>query len=283
MSVPTTSVSRAAAIDPLAELDSVLREFRGEIIDMHVHPSTDVDEFEAVLDQGRRAGIGHIIFSHLGIPVVYRRPTPAQTRTFNEFAAGLRDRHAGWVDMYVAVDPRQGESSVRDVEDGVLRLGAVGVKMEWCRADDGSLEPIFPILDVAGKLGVPVKIHTFFRKGGEQMGEVSPLHIRELAQRFPGTNIIMAHSGGDWIRAARTVKALPNVFGDTSGCTWRAGFTEFFVQEMGAERVLYGSDAPVRAFGPQIAKILAAGGAPEALRLMFVDNARRLFFRDARN
>jgi uncharacterized protein len=264
-------------VDPLSRLEQRLEPFRGEVVDMHVHPTTDADDLAGELDQARRAGVGHIVMSHLGLPTVPRRASPAQLRTFNEFAASVRDRHVGWVDMYVATDPRTGESSVRDVEDGVRRLGAVGVKIEWCREDDGSLDSTVPVLKMAASLGVPVKIHTFFRKGGEDQGEVSPLHIAELANRCPEVTIIMAHSGGDWIRTARTVKSLPNVCGDTSGCTWRTGFTEFLVRELGPRRVLYGSDAPVRAFGPQLGKIVAADLTDDELRLVLVDNARRLF------
>ena len=245
---------------------------------MHCHPTTDEPEMQTVLEQAKRAGIAKIIFSHLGLPLIPHNPTRAQIREYNDYGTRLRDHHAGWMDMYVYINPRHGEVAVKDVEKGVQQQGAIGVKMEWCREPNGSLDTTVAVVRRAGELGVPCLIHTFFRKGGNQEAEVSPVDIVYLAKACPHTNIIMAHFGGDWIRAARTVKDFPNIYGDTSGCTWRGGFTEFVVREVGARRVLYGSDIPIRAFGPQFAKVLRAGLTEEELRLVFYENAQRLFY-----
>jgi predicted TIM-barrel fold metal-dependent hydrolase len=249
---------------------------------MHIHPTTDEGDMAAMIEQAKRAGIARFIFSHLGVPYVPIVVSRADIEEFNSFAARLRDRYSDWMDMYVYVDGRHPEAP-RDVERWVREHGAIAVKIEWARGDGDPLDidDVAYTPDVvaqATELNVPVKIHTFFRTGGPMHGEVSPLHIVRLAQANPRARLIMAHFGGDWIRTARTVKDYPNIYGDTSGCTWRAGFTERIVAEVGAERVVYGSDPPVRAFGPQIAKILAADFTREQLKQIFYENAERLFY-----
>ena len=48
------------------------------------------------------------------------------------------------------------------------------------------------------------------------------------------------------------------------------------VRELGAERVLYGSDAGGRSFASQIAKVQGADISDDAKRLVFKGNLRRL-------
>jgi uncharacterized protein len=265
--------------NPVDDLDRRLAELRGRIIDMHVHLTADETEMAGLLDQAKRAGIGKLICSHLGFPALPRYPTRQQIRDFNEFAVRMRDRHASLMDTYVYVYPPHGDSALRDVEEWVVQHGAVAVKIEWGRGEGNDLSYIDAVVKRATELAVPIQLHTFFRTGGEDPGEVSPLHIAQLAAANGEARLIMAHFGGDWVRAARTVKEFPNVVGDTSGCTWQAGLTEFIVQEVGAERVLYGSDMPCRALGPQIAKVLAARLTPAERHMVFAGNAQRVFYR----
>ena len=51
---------------------------------------------------------------------------------------------------------------------------------------------------------------------------------------------------------------------------------EMAVRELGAERVLYGSDAGGRSFASQLAKVYSADISLEAKRLILRENLRRL-------
>ena len=63
---------------------------------------------------------------------------------------------------------------------------------------------------------------------------------------------------------------------DLAGGDPTAGITEMAVRELGAERVLYGSDAPGRSFASQLAKVQGADIPEEARRLILAGNLRRL-------
>ena len=113
--------------DPIERLDQALGELRGRIIDMHIHPTATEGDMHGMLEQAKRAGMGKLIFSHAGVPIIPRHPTRQQIREFNEFSVRLRDRYPGWMDMYVYVYPPQGEGAVRDVEEWVTQHGAIAV------------------------------------------------------------------------------------------------------------------------------------------------------------
>ena len=55
-----------------------------------------------------------------------------------------------------------------------------------------------------------------------------------------------------------------------------AGITEMAVRELGAERVLYGSDAGGRSFASQLAKVYGADVPEDAKKLIFAGNLKRL-------
>ena len=67
-----------------------------------------------------------------------------------------------------------------------------------------------------------------------------------------------------------------NVAVDLAGGNPVAGITEMAVHELGAERVIYGSDAGGRSFASQLAKVHGADVPDEAKRLIFAGNLKRL-------
>ena len=63
---------------------------------------------------------------------------------------------------------------------------------------------------------------------------------------------------------------------DLAGSDPSAGFTEMAMRELGAERVIYGSDVPGRSFASQLAKVKGADIPDEAKRLILAGNLKRL-------
>jgi hypothetical protein len=88
--------------------------------------------------------------------------------------------------------------------------------------------------------------------------------------------IIMAHLTGCGVRGVLAVKDCPNVVVDTSGAAPEAGLVEYAVAQLGAGRVLYGSDAPVRDFAVAIARITGSRLDARTQRMILHDNAHAL-------
>jgi predicted TIM-barrel fold metal-dependent hydrolase len=106
----------------------------------------------------------------------------------------------------------------------------------------------------------------------------------EWANRFPEVKLILAHIGcgwdGDYTHQVRGIQQSRhgNVFADTSSArSVTPNLIEWAVSEIGAERVLFGSDTPLYHCGMQRARIDQADLSDEQKRLILRDNALLLF------
>ena len=118
--------------------------------------------------------------------------------------------------------------------------------------------------------------HTWLKTRGNLLGESTPQELAELAVKHPDARIILGHTGGNWEVGIRAVRHLKHVAVDIGGSDPTAGFVEMGVRELGAERVLYGSDIAGRSLSSQLAKVNGADITPEQRRLILGENLKRL-------
>lgn len=98
---------------------------------------------------------------------------------------------------------------------------------------------VLPYLELAEQYHLPVVSHT----GGCEAAE--PVHLYEAAKMFPSIPFVMVHMGlGSDNRAALDLLGkVDNLYGDT---TWVPVSTTLeTVKRYGAEKILFGSDAPI--------------------------------------
>jgi predicted TIM-barrel fold metal-dependent hydrolase len=107
-------------------------------------------------------------------------------------------------------------------------------------------------------------------------GESTPTELAELARRHPAAALICGHTGADWEIGIRSIRDCKNVSVDLSGSDPCAGMTEMAVRELGAERVIFGSDAGGRSFASQLGKVTGADISEAAKRLILGGNFKRL-------
>jgi uncharacterized protein len=107
--------------------------------------------------------------------------------------------------------------------------------------------------------------------------ESDPTHIANLARAYPQAKIIMPHIGGNFYYSCDVIADYPNVWTDPSGTYCESGMVEHAVRMLGAERIVFGSDAPGADFVNNLAKVLAADITREQQRMILADNARRLW------
>jgi predicted TIM-barrel fold metal-dependent hydrolase len=105
-----------------------------------------------------------------------------------------------------------------------------------------------------------------------------------FANDFPEMKLILAHIGcgwdGDLTHQARAVQQSKhgNVFTDTSSAkSITPGLIEWTVREIGAERVLYGTDSPLYFAPMQRARIDHADLSDHEKKRILCDNALRIF------
>lgn len=141
-----------------------------------------------------------------------------------------------------------------------------------------------PVFEKAISLKAVIYVHTWIKLGGSPPHpgggnlpeEPEPRHLVETAARFPDYPMICGHTGGDWERGIREVRGSKNLLMELGGGYPTAGQVEMAVRELGAERVIYGSDITGRGFASQLGKVQGAAVPPLAKTLIFSENLHRL-------
>jgi len=125
-------------------------------------------------------------------------------------------------------------------------------------AERCTVPAIDAIIRRAAELKAVIFQHTWFKTNGNYAGESTPDELVTLAKRFPEVPIICGHTGGNWELGIRAIRGQPNLYADLAGSDPTAGYTEMAVRELGASRVIYGSDCGGRSFASQLAKVHGA-------------------------
>lgn len=98
-----------------------------------------------------------------------------------------------------------------------------------------------------------------------------------VAKDYPDIKWLMGHSGGPYgsYHAVEIAKKLPNVFLDLTMSMIPARQVEFFVSEIGADRVMFGTDNPFIDPRPQIGRLFLADISHEDRIKIMGGNARK--------
>jgi len=235
------------------------------IIDAHVHlgkfPQTRIDGNPQTLIK---------IADKLGIDKLCVSSFKAIAYDFYEGNKDLLEaikEYPGRIYGYVTVNPRFGDEAVEEIRRYVGQHGMVGIKLHAeIQGYPGNDPCVYPVMEEAAKLDVPVKIHA-------ETDETD-----QLADRFPDVTIIMCHmgGGGDWLKGIRTAKRRGNVILDTTSSCTDVGMVEEAVATIGPERIVYGSDMPLLNPIAQLAKVQTADIDEDAKRKILGENIARI-------
>jgi len=219
-----------------------------------------------------RMGIERVVV-FMGYPFA-TDPTPDQLRAQNDQVlqalSHWHDRAFG----FAYVSPRHVEASLAEIERCVRDGPLVGIKL-WV-AMPCSEPAIDPLITRCADLQGAIFQHTWNKANGNLPGESTTGDMAVLAARHPRTPLICGHTGGDWELGIREIRAHSNVSIDLGGSDPTAGMVEMAVRELGAERIIFGSDAPGRCFASQLAKVQSADIPNESKALILGGNLKRM-------
>lgn len=227
---------------------------------------------EALIAVADRFGVQRMV-CFMGWPFAVD-PAPDEMRRQNEQVAeaiaAAPERALG----YVYVNPRHVDASLAEIDRWVGNGPMVGVKL-WVavRCRDGRLDPI---VDRVARYDGVIFQHTWIKTGGNLAGESTPDDLVALARRHPRSRFICGHAGGNWELGIRAVRSQANISVELAGSEPTRGFTEMAVRELGAERVIYGSDAAGRSFASQLAKVIDAPLSRRQRRAILGGNLRKM-------
>lgn len=134
---------------------------------------------------------------------------------------------------------------------------------------------VHPLAELLVERGMPVLVHC-----GHPIFTL-PWSIEELAVEFPDLRVVLGHMGhGNIVYINGSIDVAernPNVYLETSGMPMHSKIRTAF-ERVGAERVMYGSDAPFHDPGVELRKVAVSGLDEPARERVLGLNARRLFF-----
>lgn len=215
----------------------------------------------------------------------------------NDHLAGLVARHPGKF-VGFAHNYLFGENAAQEVRRGVEELGLRGYKL-LAPALDRPIEDEagYPVWEMCGEMNIPVLVHfgILGSGGGVPWHEnINPLKLYTVARDFPEVTFVIPHFGCAWIRETlQLCWGCGNVCIDTSGSNqwvrWVDGewntkkLFRKYVETIGAERIIFGSDSSyfprgfaIRYLQDQIRDCRELGLTDGQLRAIFSGNAARL-------
>ena len=176
---------------------------------------------------------------------------------------------------YVTINANYVEESVAIVEEYVVKLGFVGVKIH----PDNSHQPVdspntLEILAAVDKLGVPILVHTYGNGG-----VADPAHALNVVEHYPDLTVILGHMGGDNWRGGIEVAAKgDNTYVDPCSCTQpHSDKIKEAKARLGAERILFGTDMPLLHPAWALGMIESADITSREREMILYDNARQIW------
>lgn len=248
-----------------------------EIIDFHTHPystteeniciykndiPSDTDDFAADLT---RAGIDRFAGS-----VIYRSDDRlCAVRQANKAAYSLAEKWSGRYIPGIQIDPDLAEESVKEIKTARDRgVKLIGELVPYFYGWDYSHPAFCDILRTVRSSGMTVSMHT-----------TDLTFMRDVATALPDVNFVFAHPGeADRVNAhIEIMREHKNVYLDLSGTgLFRYGMLAHLVREVGAERILFGTDMPICNPFMYVGGVFGEPISDDDKRLIFAENAKRL-------
>jgi predicted TIM-barrel fold metal-dependent hydrolase len=175
---------------------------------------------------------------------------------------------------FAVVNPKEHDAPEK-LEEAVTKYGLRGLKIhptfQALPADDELW--VYPLIEKAQELKIPVMIHS-----GEAP-YATPWQIGLVAMDFPKVTIIMAHMGLNSLcytdAAIKMAKRANNLILETAGVVYDAPITKA-CNEIGSDRIVFGSDAPVNNPIHEIKKIQVAKISEQDKRNILGENIARI-------
>lgn len=246
--------------------------------DLHCHllgvpGRTPEEKMARLLEVADRHGIEKLcLFFSLSFKTT---PSPDELRADNDYVLQAMSHWSDRVFGFCYVSGQHVDAGLAEIERCVAKGPMVGLKL-WVaeRADQKGVDELVQAAHAAKAV---IYQHTWMKQnGGQYPGESTPHELVALAKRHPEIHFICGHTGGQWELGIRAVRSQSNISIDLAGSDPTAGFTEMAVRELGAERIIYGSDTAGRSFASQLAKVVGAEIPDPARKRIFKENLKAL-------
>jgi len=250
------------------------------IIDIHAHfplgrERSRWEDLDFYVRRAERFGVDRICLSG-DVPRYGFKPPARQVRQINRWTLQAMERHPDRIVGLCFLNPAVGADDVgRELDWAVGRHGFRGIKL-WVSVNCRSRK-VDPVMVQARQRGLPVLQHASNSTLGRAAPQESaPADVADLAGRFASVPLIMAHAGHARVQGLLDVLPHRNVLVDTAGSQPARGILAEAVRRLGAERVVFGTDLPIRDYASVLGRLEEMPLTDRQRRLILGANAAGL-------
>ena len=198
------------------------------------------------------------------------------TPEHNDIATAAHDKYPHRILPYGCINPSYPDL----IEQEMPRVFESGRVFGFKPYPPGHQRPlIYPgnerMLKLADERQWPVLCHMGF----SSPGSCTPDHVAQAAASYPGAHFLCAHSGQSWPMAQAVVNIARqhrNIYAEITYTAIIYNFAEYFVREVSAEQLIFGTDCVMRDAAPQLGWVAWARLPIEDKRLALGGNMARI-------
>ncbi|MBP1995757.1 amidohydrolase family protein [Paenibacillus eucommiae] len=182
------------------------------------------------------------------------------------------------VEAYVVIDPNYVADVEREARKWHVDKGFKGMKPYYFLSHIPYTDPVYTPW---WRLGNERRLYALVDPAG-QSDAAYTAQIEELAQRYPEVNLFMDHAARTFEIAelyAAVARKYDNVTLQLTYTSVTLGSIEYLVKEVGAHKVLFGTDSPMRDPRPQFGWLAYADLTMEEKEAVFGGNMKRIWDR----
>jgi len=173
------------------------------------------------------------------------------------------------------VNPYSGKSAVQELENCLSRYNFCGLKLHpWLQGYSAASDMLTPLIEVCQSYDVPI----YFHSGSTPYAQVYQIarHIKNNKK----VRFILGHMGEryQWQDALQVARKYDNAFLETSANMYSFAI-ERAVRNIGADRILFGTDIPFHSPGIELLKICRLNIADEEKEWILSRTASAVFGR----
>lgn len=265
----------ASRDDRPAKYDIMKEVARYRKIDAHGHVNLYDGPPENNIAMADRLHIERMVVSR---PITSGEGTPAEFREYNNLVMAAVKKYPNRFIGQFTVNPIHQKESLEEIK----RCVDNGMKSLKVYTQVKINDPLFyPIIEKMADLKMIIHMHSHCQLGlgGYRMkydtkirpNTSIPEDFVDAAKRYPQSMFQYAHigGGGDWEYACKSFVDYPNIYVDTSGSNNPEYMIDFALQQLGEDRLLFGTD---NCYYQSIGKVLASKLTDVQRRKLFFDN-----------
>lgn len=193
----------------------------------------------------------------------------------NDTAFNACEKYPGRIEAYAMYNPNYEEDLNRVLDHYHGKLRFKGIKPYYPKHKIDLLDIRYEKwFEYGDKNSLFILVHSDYPE--------IPQKVESLSQKYKNLSFILAHAGISYEMARCNVAAARksgNIYLEITFTSLTNGVIEYMVDELGADRILYGSDMPMRDPAPQLAWVCYAGITVEDKKKILGENMQKLLDR----